>query len=197
MKYLLAALLFLPSLVMGGQLSYMESSLTNTTAHYYQNRDRRIEYQYDLSGDKYVALQYRVMQNCPYYCGVPYEAVGLGLGKKWKNNLGKFYVKGGYYWIKNGVGNVKNEENIYYYLTRKFGNQSFVAYEVKNKNAVELTLGQEIELGENYGVKVEYQHMKFKEVLIGYIQKNGDHPLWWEPNVRDMSNIGVGFYYNF
>lgn len=199
MKALILGLFLFAGFAQAGQISYSESSLMNTTAHYYQNRDRKIQYQtYTDENGKYYFVEYRQAQNCPYYCGITYDMAGLGLGKKFKTDYGRWFVQGGYYFIENNVGVQKGiNENIYYYLTRKFGDQSFVGYEVKNDNAVFAEIGADIDLGDNYGFKVSYQYMKFKELMIGYISKMGDHPLWREPNVRDMSNIRVGFYYNF
>ncbi len=183
------------------QLSIQESSMTNSTSDYYTNRDRRVQYNYDVK-DKYVFLQYRRAGACYYYCGFNYDMYGLGFGSTHNIGFATMFIQAGYYIIDNSVGKTVYNEGVYYGLNARFKSfekpMHFTGYEVKNKNTYAMTIGADIPLNSYSGVKISYQHMRLKEVTIGYVDDTRSFPaLWWDPVNRDYSTINAGFYVNF
>lgn len=199
MKTLILSLLTV-STCYADQFSYQESSLMNTTTTYYTNMDRRIQYNH---GDKnYVFLQYRRSGVCPYYCGFNYDMYGLGIGKYFNYKDIKLFAQTGYYIVDNSIGKTKYDENLLYYFNARFGDltelRHFKSYEVKNDNTFGITIGTDIPLTNNAGIKFNYQYMKIKEVITGYFtDKGANGALWWDPVNRDMSTLSAGFYIDF
>ena len=194
---LMIVIMMLASITYAQQVTYQESSLANTDVFYHESADRRI--QYNHGDDKYIFLQYRKAGICPYYCGFDYNMLGLGLGINHKFGIYTLFVQSGFYIIKNSVGVTKYNENLYYYLTEKFGpHPGFKSYEVTNDNTFGITVGVDIPYTKNVGFKFSYQYMKVKENIIGrFTDDPGSLNLWWNPINRDLSTINAGLYYNF
>lgn len=193
---------FMPFSVMADQISYSQSSRITDTNSYYSSFDQNIQYNKDVNNN-YVFVSLRKAGVCPYYCGFNYWMIGIGYGKSHKIGIGSLFAQVGYYYVDNSVGRVKYNENLYYYLNSRFASfdnpKEFALYEVKNKkHNFGVTVGTEVPLGNNFGIKASYHYIKVKEVITGYFT---DPPeglnLWWDPVNRDLSTINLGIYYNF
>lgn len=198
---LLFALLLIPITVSANQLSISESTRLSDNSVYYMSTDRRVQFNYDLK-QNYVFIQARRAGVCPYYCGFNYDMIGVGFGANHKVGFATIFVQAGYYLIKNSVGKTKNNENIYYFMNKRFMSlvhpKHFKSYEVKNDNAYGITVGADIPLTGRAGVKISYQYMRIKENIIGNFSDPPRFPnLWQDPLNRDMSTISAGLYYNF
>lgn len=181
-----------------GQVSYQESTLINSDVFYSTSADRRLQVNFD-TGDNYFFLQYRKAGICPYYCGFNYDMFGAGYGVRHKIGVMTLFAQAGYYFIKNSVGVTKYDENLYYFLTEKFGNHpEFKSYEVTNDNAPGVTVGMDIPLGRAWGIGLAYQYMKVKENIIGRFTNDPKSlNLWWNPKNRDLSTISAKIYFNY
>jgi len=182
--------------VLADQFSYMESAQTSETATYYSSGDRQIQYNWDIE-NKYIFLGYRKASTCPYYCGITYDMIGLGLGVNHKIGIGNLYAQLGYYWIENNIGGTPYNENLYYYLNARFASfdnpKRFKSYEVTNSNEFSFSVGVDIPITSYLNFKVGYQYLKMKENIIGNFSDPPEFPnLWWDPVNRDLSTFNVG-----
>lgn len=192
-------LLLLSFNVVADQISYQEGSRFAETDSYHTSADRRLQYNY--GDDKYAFFQIRRIGICPSYCGFNYDMAGLGLGINHHFDKFSLFAQGGYYIVKNTIGHVKWDENLYYYFRSKpFGDYPATpkSFEVQNDNAFALTVGMDIPFNENFGFKVSYQHLKIKENIIArFDEVPGSLNLWWVPVNQNLSTLGAGLYWKF
>lgn len=192
---LILALLLISSSAFAGQVSYQEGSMTTSNANYYGSGDRRL--QVNFGDEDYIFMGYRRLSVCPHYCGFDYDMLGLGIGQKYKVGFANIFAQVGYYKIENSVGKTDHNENLFYYFNARFGfhhRQYFESYEVKNDDALGVSIGVDVPLNKHIGIKFSYQYMKIDENIIGIINSK---EYWHDPVSRDVSTIGAGVYVDF
>lgn len=199
MKYFILFLLSISFNAMAGQLSIMEGSRPFDTDLYYTDSAKSI--QYSTNGEKYLFAGVMHLGMCDLYCGYKIIMVGAGAGKRFKTDIGTFFVQAGLYRIFNMYEKTTSDERIDYYMKIKFGQPKypFKLYDIETDEWTHgITFGTTIPITKSFGVVAMYRMMRMNEKILAFMfdPPMGDY-YWQDINDRDLSMIWTGVYYQF
>lgn len=181
------------------EVSFSTLGLNTQSSWIYTDQNYRLQYNFDADDDLYFFGAAERIEVCPYYCRINVTALGGGIGKTIKFDKFELFAQAGIYHTVDNYGRGDWNESIYYYMFKKFGSGRFTSYSVRTGPAISGSIGVNIPLTKNSGLKFYYHHIEFETnfyiYMAGYPDNPGDY--WHDPTRLKYTGQGIGYYYQF